>query len=43
MAVAYADYGMAALEGQILLTFVIPYLTTLSLHDVHVEQGIYVK
>jgi hypothetical protein len=34
---------MPAIKVQILLTFVIPYLTTLSLHDVHVEQGINVE
>jgi hypothetical protein len=34
---------MAAIEVQILQPFVVPYLTTLPLHDVHVEQGIYVK
>ena len=43
MAVTYADYGMTAIEVQILLTFLVPYLTALSLYDVYVEQGIYVK
>jgi hypothetical protein len=43
MTVTYADYGMTTVQVQILLTFLVPYLTALSLHDVYVEQGIYVK
>ena len=38
-----ADDGMTAIQVKVFLTLVIPYLTTFSLHDVHIEQGIYVK
>jgi hypothetical protein len=34
---------MTAIQVQILLTLVVPNLTTLSLHDVHVEQGVNVE
>jgi hypothetical protein len=38
-----ADHGVPSVEVQILLSFVIPYLTTLALHDIHVEERIYVE
>jgi hypothetical protein len=38
-----ADDGMPAIEVQILLPFVIPYLTTFAPDDVHVEERIYVE
>jgi hypothetical protein len=34
---------MAAVQVKILLAFVVPYLTTLALYDVHVEERIYVE
>jgi hypothetical protein len=43
MGMAHADDGMTAIEVQIFLTLVIPDLASLALHDVHIEQGIYVK
>ena len=43
MRVAYADHGMTAIEVQIFLSLVIPNLTALALHDVHVEEWIYVE
>ena len=38
-----ADHGMSAIEVQILLPFVIPYLTTFAPDDVHVEERVYVE
>jgi len=43
MRVTDADDGMSAIEVQILLTFLVPYLTALALYDVHVEERIYVE
>jgi hypothetical protein len=43
MRVPDADHGVAAIEVQVLLSFVIPYFTTLALHNVHVEERIYVE
>jgi hypothetical protein len=37
------DDGMSAIQVQILLTLVIPNLTSLSFYDVHIEQGIHVE
>jgi hypothetical protein len=34
---------MSAIEVKILLTLVIPYPATLTLHDVHVEEWIYIE
>jgi hypothetical protein len=43
MAMTYADNGMSTIEVQIFLTFVVPYLTTLSLDNIYVEKGIYIE
>jgi hypothetical protein len=40
MGVTDGNDGVSAIEVQILLTFIVPYLTTLALHDVDVEKGI---
>ena len=37
------DHSMTAIKVEILLSFVIPDLTTLALYDVHVEKRIYVE
>jgi hypothetical protein len=37
------DDGMTAIQVKVLHSFVVPNLTTLSLYDIHVKQGIYVK
>jgi hypothetical protein len=34
---------MTAIEVQIFLALVVPYVATLSLHNVHVEQGINIE
>jgi hypothetical protein len=34
---------VTTIKVKILLSLVVPYFTTLSLHDVDVEQGIYVE
>jgi hypothetical protein len=34
---------MTAIKVKILLTLVVPYLTTLALHDVYVEERRYVE
>ena len=41
--VSDADHSMSAIEVKIFLTFVIPYLATLALYDVYVEERIYVE
>jgi hypothetical protein len=38
-----ADDSMATIQVQILLTLVVPYLTTFALHNIHVEERIYVE
>jgi hypothetical protein len=38
-----ADDGMTAIQIQILLSLVVPNLTTFALNDVHVEERIYVE
>jgi hypothetical protein len=43
MRVSDADNGMSAIEVKILLPLVVPYLTALALHDIHVEERIYVE
>jgi hypothetical protein len=43
MRVPDADNGMPAIEVEILLTLIVPYLTALALHDIHVEERIYVE
>jgi hypothetical protein len=37
------DNGMSAIEIEIFLTLVIPYFTTFALHDVHIEERIYIE
>ena len=39
----YADNGMSTIEVKIFLTFVVPYLTALSLDNIYIEKGIYVE
>ena len=41
--VSDADHGMAAIQVEVFLTLVIPNLTALALHNVHVEERIYVE
>jgi hypothetical protein len=43
MRVSDADHGMPAIEVKILLTLVVPHLTALALHDIHVEERIYIE
>ena len=43
MRVSYRDDSVPAVEVEVLLTLVVPDFTALSFHDVHVEQGIYIK
>ena len=43
MGVPDADHSVAAIEVKILLTLVVPHLTTFALYDVHVEERIYVE
>jgi hypothetical protein len=43
MRVSYGDDGMTAIQVQIFLTFVIPNLTAFALHNIHVEERIYVE
>ena len=43
MAVAYADDGMATIEVEVLLIVVVPNSRSFSLHDVDVEEGIYIE
>ena len=42
MAVADADDSMSAIEVQIFLSLVIPHLASLSLDNVHIEEGIHI-
>ena len=37
------DHSVSAVEVEILLSVLVPHLTTLTLDDVHVEERIYVK
>jgi hypothetical protein len=41
--VSDGDDGMTAIQVQVLLSLVIPYLTSLSFYDVNVEKGIHVE
>jgi hypothetical protein len=43
MGVTDGDDGMTAVQVEVLLAFVVPYVTALALHDVHVEERIYIK
>ena len=43
MGVPDADDGMTAIQVEILLSFVVPYFTSFSLDDVHVEEWINVE
>jgi hypothetical protein len=43
MGMPYGDDSMTAIQVKVLHSFVVPNLTTLSLYDIHVKQGIYVK
>ena len=43
MCVADGDYGMASVEVEVFLAFVVPYVTAFSLDDVDIEEGIYVE
>ena len=43
MRMSDGDDGMTAIEVQIFLALVVPYVATLSLHNVHVEQGINIE
>ena len=43
MGMPHADHSMSAIKIQILLVFIVPYLAAFAFHDVHIEQGIYVK
>jgi hypothetical protein len=36
------DYGMAAIEVEILVTLVVPHLTALALYYVDIEERIYI-
>ena len=42
MAVADADDSMSAIEVQIFLSLLIPHLASLSLDNVHIEEGIHI-
>ena len=42
MAVAYADNGMSAIEVEIFLTLVVPYLAALTFYNINIEKKIYV-
>jgi hypothetical protein len=43
MAVTDADHGMAAIEVQVFLSFVVPHLAAFALNDVHVEERINIE
>jgi hypothetical protein len=43
MGVTDGYHGMTAIEVQVLLTFVVPYLTAFALHDIYVEEWVYVE
>ena len=43
MRMTNADDGMTAIQVQVLLPLVVPYLASLSPDNVHVEEGIYVE
>ena len=43
VAVADRDNGVATIEVEILLPFVVPHVAALALHDVHVEERINIK
>jgi hypothetical protein len=43
MSVSDTDDGMTAIQVKIFLTILVPDFATFALHDVHVEEGIYVE
>ena len=43
MTVADTNYGMAAVQVQILLPLVVPNMASFPFYDVHIEKRIYVE
>ena len=43
MGVTYRNHGMTTVEVQVLLALVVPHLAAFALHDVHIEERIYVE
>jgi hypothetical protein len=41
--VSDADDGMASVQVQVFLTFIVPYLASFALHNVYVEERINVE
>ena len=43
MAMPNAYHGVSAVDVEVFLTLVVPYLASLALYHIYVEKGIYVK
>jgi hypothetical protein len=43
MGMANGDDGVSAIKVEILLAFIVPHVAALALHDVHIEERIYIE